>query len=248
MLFTSKEKKQLAPLFDRIIDPDEYFTLESLHGFLFGLAISPDIILPSEWIPIVLDEDLIEIEDEDEADILISSVFNPYNRIMEDHNREQLNFPFNMKRLREGDLERIRDWTGGLIEAMQLRHEMWCMDCPEDMSEDQLTEEQLEISTALFVLMGIAAPDAAQEILEEEALQDETPPDLLKEEFEADLFATLPAAVAFLMDYGLTQRKNLVSETIEEQYPLFEEKKKIGRNEPCSCGSGKKFKRCCGRN
>ena len=22
--------------------------------------------------------------------------------------------------------------------------------------------------------------------------------------------------------------------------------KKIGRNEPCSCGSGKKFKHCCG--
>jgi len=23
---------------------------------------------------------------------------------------------------------------------------------------------------------------------------------------------------------------------------------KIGRNEPCPCGSGKKFKRCCGFN
>lgn len=22
---------------------------------------------------------------------------------------------------------------------------------------------------------------------------------------------------------------------------------KVGRNDPCSCGSGKKFKRCCGR-
>jgi uncharacterized protein YecA (UPF0149 family) len=24
-------------------------------------------------------------------------------------------------------------------------------------------------------------------------------------------------------------------------------KKKIGRNEPCPCGSGKKYKKCCGR-
>lgn len=24
-------------------------------------------------------------------------------------------------------------------------------------------------------------------------------------------------------------------------------KKKIGRNEPCPCGSGKKYKRCCGK-
>ncbi|NLI69956.1 MAG: hypothetical protein GX364_03690 [Firmicutes bacterium] len=24
--------------------------------------------------------------------------------------------------------------------------------------------------------------------------------------------------------------------------------KKVGRNEPCPCGSGKKYKKCCGRN
>jgi len=24
--------------------------------------------------------------------------------------------------------------------------------------------------------------------------------------------------------------------------------KKIGRNEPCPCGSGKKYKKCCGKN
>ena len=26
-----------------------------------------------------------------------------------------------------------------------------------------------------------------------------------------------------------------------------QKKKKIGRNEPCPCGSGKKYKRCCGK-
>ena len=26
------------------------------------------------------------------------------------------------------------------------------------------------------------------------------------------------------------------------------EKPKVGRNEPCPCGSGKKYKKCCGRN
>lgn len=28
--------------------------------------------------------------------------------------------------------------------------------------------------------------------------------------------------------------------------PYVRESPKIGRNEPCSCGSGKKFKKCCG--
>jgi len=29
--------------------------------------------------------------------------------------------------------------------------------------------------------------------------------------------------------------------------PIVREEPKVGRNDPCSCGSGKKFKKCCGR-
>lgn len=36
---------------------------------------------------------------------------------------------------------------------------------------------------------------------------------------------------------------NLVGET-----PFTREQPKVGRNDPCPCGSGKKYKQCCGRN
>ncbi|MCK4727443.1 MAG: SEC-C domain-containing protein, partial [Desulfobacterales bacterium] len=29
--------------------------------------------------------------------------------------------------------------------------------------------------------------------------------------------------------------------------PVRRSKKKVGRNQPCPCGSGKKYKKCCGR-
>lgn len=32
----------------------------------------------------------------------------------------------------------------------------------------------------------------------------------------------------------------------EQRAPVVRETPKIGRNDPCSCGSGKKFKKCCG--
>lgn len=32
------------------------------------------------------------------------------------------------------------------------------------------------------------------------------------------------------------------------QMPYVREERKIGRNEPCPCGSGKKYKKCCGKN
>jgi len=29
--------------------------------------------------------------------------------------------------------------------------------------------------------------------------------------------------------------------------PVKRETRKVGRNEPCPCGSGKKYKKCCGK-
>lgn len=29
--------------------------------------------------------------------------------------------------------------------------------------------------------------------------------------------------------------------------PIHDEKKEVGRNDPCPCGSGKKYKKCCGK-
>ena len=33
----------------------------------------------------------------------------------------------------------------------------------------------------------------------------------------------------------------------EPQTPVVREGEKIGRNDPCSCGSEKKYKKCCGK-
>ena len=55
--------------------------------------------------------------------------------------------------------------------------------------------------------------------------------------------------------YGLPQWDNLLDEAVRKE--LYKKQKlsgtvikgrKIGRNEPCPCGSGKKYKNCCGRN
>ena len=55
--------------------------------------------------------------------------------------------------------------------------------------------------------------------------------------------------------YELPQWNNIFSE--EKRKELYKEQKKsgtvvkgpkIGRNDPCPCGSGKKYKYCCGRN
>ena len=34
---------------------------------------------------------------------------------------------------------------------------------------------------------------------------------------------------------------------VKPQVPFIRESPKIGRNDPCPCGSGKKYKKCCGK-
>src|SRR2546422_7870371 len=43
-------------------------------------------------------------------------------------------------------------------------------------------------------------------------------------------------------------KSDVVSEAIEAAAPIKRDTPKVGRNEPCPCGSGKKYKNCCGRN
>ena len=35
---------------------------------------------------------------------------------------------------------------------------------------------------------------------------------------------------------------------MSENTPLKNDTPKVGRNDPCPCGSGKKYKNCCGKN
>ena len=61
--------------------------------------------------------------------------------------------------------------------------------------------------------------------------------------------------IAYLKDQGkelcLEERSRFVREDslwfyIDGEFPTSNEAKKIGRNDPCLCGSGKKYKKCCG--
>lgn len=73
-------------------------------------------------------------------------------------------------------------------------------------------------------------------------------------EYEPEtLYKNMVAAKADWL-YGLEEWNNLLTE--DRRKTLYKEEKlsgtvvkekKVGRNDPCPCGSGKKYKHCCGR-
>jgi len=64
-----------------------------------------------------------------------------------------------------------------------------------------------------------------------------------KEGFEmfTDLLKTMEASIAkTMLQVRLTPAKQQ-----QETYVPQKNKEKVGRNDPCPCGSGKKYKKCC---
>lgn len=107
----------------------------------------------------------------------------------------------------------------------------------------------LELSTMVGFLDGIndslVTPNPIEEMEEDTVVSLDYDPEKL-------YFNMCEAKAEWL--YELPQWDNLL--TKERRHELFIEQrksgtivkeKKIGRNEPCPCGSGKKYKQCCGR-
>lgn len=52
----------------------------------------------------------------------------------------------------------------------------------------------------------------------------------------------------FILGIEPDQKEDLSDLERKLDPPVRHEVRKTGRNEPCTCGSGKKFKKCCGAN
>ncbi|MCK4649118.1 SEC-C domain-containing protein, partial [bacterium] len=73
-----------------------------------------------------------------------------------------------------------------------------------------------------------------------EAREREAP---LKRQFVHQRYSTYDMAEA----KGEVEQPDIKGEPEAKPLPFKRSGKKIGRNEPCPCGSGKKYKYCCGK-
>jgi uncharacterized protein len=237
-MISGKEQKKLGELLSLADEQSgSVFTLSELLGYLYGLAITPEVIMPSEWLPKIFEGELPEFISEKQAQSYIDTLFRVLNKFSTAFHNGELVFPYDVKDPEGWDIEEVEEWTWGFQKALLLRPECWLREEIPFLSD----EEGKEIMTCLAVITAIAEPESAGELFE-------TTPNLAEKsaKFWASLFTLLPAVVESLQHHAARREKERqanLRERAQVGRPVRSEK--IGRNDPCPCGSGKKYKKCC---
>ncbi|PKN68330.1 MAG: hypothetical protein CVU54_15485 [Deltaproteobacteria bacterium HGW-Deltaproteobacteria-12] len=241
-MFTAAEAKNLDYTLSQVADCEASLYLEELHGFLFGLAVTPEPIMPSEWFPVVFGKDGPLFDDERNAQECIGHLMAAYNRIMKDYNEGRLKFPFDYSKITDDDFELVEGWAYGLFLALSLRPHLWEMsEDHTNKNDDAMPEEIKDLINSCCIVTAIAIPEERDGIFE--ALPGHT--NKTDEEMEDILFGMLPVCVDIIREHGQKLHKKMFPGAPEQgSRPAG----KVGRNELCPCGSGRKYKKCCGGN
>ena len=194
------------------------FDLSTLDGFFTALVSGPEMISPSLWLPSLWGDYEPEWKSRQEAEKVLGLLLRFMNSVSAFLLKDPQNFePMFMERHSSGQSYLIvDDWCDGYMRAVTLTAEQWQIDSPE-MSK---------------LLAPIRAFTAGDEMDKFDQLADE--------EIEKLQKAIKPNVLA-IHAYWLRQR----FATHPQTKPLRHDERHVGRNDPCPCGSGKKYKQCC---
>ena len=226
-----------APLSDAEFDELEAFlshfeeamTVNSMDGFLHAIAIGPTNIHPQLWLPYLLgDQEVMPEAGKRLASIehFVNLVMRHFNSIITNIEAGEMRPLWSTIVYRGRTYDEARAWSYGFIEGVKLSGKDW---------KPLLTTPQGESWIASILRLS---DSLTQEIEGNEVDKDElakTPARRHK------LALDIPQSVFEIHNYWLPHRlARFEQEMAKRSQP------KIGRNDPCSCGSGRKFKKCCG--
>lgn len=130
----------------------------------------------------------------------------------------------------------------------------------QSLFREKLAREESVVWNALVDLSADLYPDVVYEDIKQAFEDDLIDPIFISLEYVDEALALGKEKV--LENLKTNRRYTYIEDTIKEIHwwacfkspkppqvasPVVSKKRKIGRNEPCPCGSGQKYKRCCGK-
>ena len=202
---------------------EEALMPDGLQGLLCAVASSPAPIAASSWMSAALGDDarFASTEERSRIEDLLAG--------FHDDVAAQLNAGEHLDMVLYGDDgtedqdASLAEWCEGYLRGVELADPAW---------SDGTSEEELDEMLMPFVVLSGRAKEAAFE--SGEAWMDPADERRLATEARASL-------VDVILDNRAYWFERSIPGTVRREAP------KVGRNDPCPCGSGKKYKHCHGR-
>jgi uncharacterized protein len=104
--------------------PDDSMGLSDLDGFLTGIVVGPELILPSEWLPVIWAGQEPEFQTEDETRTVLGTIMGRYDEIVACLDTDPDDFDPIFLEGPEGEVV-ASGWAGGFLDAVALRPTAW---------------------------------------------------------------------------------------------------------------------------
>jgi uncharacterized protein len=209
---------------------EESMTLDTLDGYLTAIVIGPTTLLPSQWLPGIWgssEDDAHGYESTEQAERILELIMRHMNGIIATLEDDPDAFdPLLYSMAYEGDPREYLDgemWAYGFMDGIELCREDW-----QPLFDDPAAKEALRP----IRLLG------AEDLTKEEQALTRWPNE--REELTKQIAASVTEIYRFWLPRRQAVHDRVVASTVRRDEP------KVGRNDPCPCGSGKKFKKCCG--
>jgi uncharacterized protein len=206
------------------VDSDEVMTIDILDGYLHAIAIAPVTLHPKQWLPQVwgMGTFMPPMESIDQLNHVLGLVMRHFNGIIAGLQREpqELSPVWATMTYRGKDYDEAEGWAYGFVEGMKLCWKDWqpILETPEGKSWFRP-----------IALLGEESYSSDQDELTKTPAR------------RSKIAQQIPEAVLAMHAYWLPLRQAIYQrEMAKAMQP------KVGRNDLCPCGSGKKFKKCCG--
>lgn len=208
------------------VDTEDVMTLDMMDGFLHALAVGPTSIHPKQWLPKIwgTKEMMPPMDSIEQLNHILGLVMRHFNSIIAGLEDDPPAVDIYWSTMTYGGGEQEYDdaesWAYGFVEGMRLCWNDW---------QPLLSTPEGQSWFRPIALLGEDDYSADQDELTK------TPA------MRAKLALEIPQAVLGMHAHWLPLRLAVYQRDLAKSaHP------KVGRNEPCPCGSGKKFKKCCG--
>ena len=235
--FSEADLDRLEEFLDSDIFKGEAMLLDELQALLCAVISGPQPVSPNEWLPAVFGEEPA-FESEAQTSEILDLVMRFHNDLAEKLGAgdewELILYPFSD----DPDELDFATWADAYIYGSQLGCNWY-----EEVGDH--SEELTELLQPFFLLSGMLKEDALQR---REPWMSATQEKLAIEDAQNDL----PELVSAIHDFWRAKRSSddAIAHDMRKKGKIelgsIGETPKAGRNETCPCGSGKKYKQCCG--